>query len=250
MNSKEFYEEVWKLEGTDSYLKENMEIAPIRKAKRQLVEKAIGKNYSKIIDLGCGVGYYTAGLCKTRSVKGYDISENAIALAKHLYPGPEYTQCDITTMELDNPDAVILIDVLEHLENDEHLLTECQKAKKVVIITDFSKCYEDKDYGTVDNPHVGHGGDYRLYGYQLVERMKEKGYHVEEMYLQGPLTNWLTNLKYKVAKNQVEAARHGSSKPTGMQNLIGSLMYLLIAIESQFIDTGEIICLNCTKQDG
>jgi ubiquinone/menaquinone biosynthesis C-methylase UbiE len=248
MDPKEFYEEVWKTESTDLFLKENMEMAPIRRAKRRLIEKAIDKNTEKIIDLGCGAGYYTANLRKRGiPIEGYDISENAVTLASQMYPGPKYGVADITTIELNTPDTVILIDVLEHLQDDEHVLNECKKANKVVIMTDFSGKYDDKDYDSVDNPHVGHGGDYRLYGYQLVDRMKDLGFHVEDMYLQGRFTNWLTNFKYRIAKDQVESARHGSSKPRFFQKIVGFLMYNLIMIESQLIDRGEIICLNCTK---
>ena len=51
------------------------------------IEKVIKINYSKIIDIGCAEGYYTAGFaykCPNTKVIGYDIDDSAIAKASDL----------------------------------------------------------------------------------------------------------------------------------------------------------------------
>lgn len=51
------------------------------------IDKVIETNYSKIIDIGCAEGYYTAGFaykCPNTKVIGYDIDVTAIAKASEL----------------------------------------------------------------------------------------------------------------------------------------------------------------------
>jgi ubiquinone/menaquinone biosynthesis C-methylase UbiE len=249
MDTKDFYEDVWRIDANEKYLKENMEIAPMRRAKRKLIELGIHKDNHKITELGCGIGFNLAHMKnkKNKVLEGIDISENAISLANTLYPGPNYSVADISTMTLNQPDTLLLVDVLEHMQDDSHILKECAKAKRVIIITDFSKKYDNQKYQTINVPNAGHGGDYRLYGYKLFDKMKKLGFHVEKIFLQGKLINWITQKKYEISRKKIEDARRGLIKPGLVDKFLGTLMYLLVFSESFFIRKGEIICLNCSK---
>jgi len=79
---------------------------------------------ARVLEVGCGMGYLTYALMRAgyRSVIGIDWSEQAIAAARQRYDvaAASYQVVDIATLarQTDEPfDAIVLSEVIEHLEN-------------------------------------------------------------------------------------------------------------------------------------
>jgi trans-aconitate 2-methyltransferase len=84
---------------------------------------------SRCIDLGCGIGAFSALLanfCEQGFVKAYDLSPKSIDIAKKNYAQQKnisFASADITNLSLisgDVIDFVLLVDVLEHIPAAEH----------------------------------------------------------------------------------------------------------------------------------
>ncbi|MEY3047970.1 MAG: hypothetical protein RL365_8 [Bacteroidota bacterium] len=90
--------------------------------------KALGlSNQSSVLELGCGIGMMTSLLKRTVNkgkIHAIDISEASIEYGKAKFGGANITFStqDITTFEtqLNTPDFITLIDVLEHIPLDLH----------------------------------------------------------------------------------------------------------------------------------
>ena len=84
----------------------------------------------KILDLGCGIGIYTKILIKKRAkVKGIDISEEEIKIAKRENPKVEFRIGDAEKLPYKNEefDIVLAALVLEHFNNWNKVLAEIRR---------------------------------------------------------------------------------------------------------------------------
>lgn len=93
---------------------------------RELVRLALPPSPSaQVVDFGCGTGANLAALAGDYDARGVESSEEAIAIAKTAFPG-------ITVYHGDGPESLarlglkpkllLLMDVLEHVEDDRGLL--------------------------------------------------------------------------------------------------------------------------------
>lgn len=87
-----------------------------------------------VVDLGCGWGMFAnlmAILSPDRKVVGVDLDETKMTWARKTIPrGPrnvEFLVRDLTSISLDKVDAIVLYDVLHHLDEPSQLkvLSEC-----------------------------------------------------------------------------------------------------------------------------
>lgn len=105
----------------------------------------------RILDIGCGVGDYTAAIRNQRpcAVTGIDHSVLA-AVAK--YPHLHFTPVDCNNVlpyEDASFDKVISINLIEHLIDPEMFLTECRRILKpdgMIIITTANRAFLLHDY--------------------------------------------------------------------------------------------------------
>jgi ubiquinone/menaquinone biosynthesis C-methylase UbiE len=125
----------------------------------------------RILDVGCGGGYFThaiSGLGSPREVFGIDISENAIQQARSDYPGINFSVGEITSLEFQEEffEAIFAIEVLEHIMDVGLALKELNRVLKkggylVITTTDFNLLkrvlialfFFDK-YFYPTNPHI------------------------------------------------------------------------------------------------
>jgi len=91
--------------------------------------------FNRILDVGCGDGNFTAlisKVCKAKEVYGVDISEKGVEMAKKN--GIKALRVDIDEENLpfkDNYfDAVLSLEVIEHLYDPDHLLDEVYRVLK------------------------------------------------------------------------------------------------------------------------
>jgi SAM-dependent methyltransferase len=109
---------------------------------RQVLRKIdSGQGESMIVDVGCGTGGMVNFLADDFRCLGVDVSESAISMATTLYPGRSFKCGNALTYinALQNPPSVcLLMDVLEHLEDDRTFLEDLIKALPIggkVMIT-------------------------------------------------------------------------------------------------------------------
>jgi 2-polyprenyl-3-methyl-5-hydroxy-6-metoxy-1,4-benzoquinol methylase len=75
---------------------------------------------SSVCDLGCGAGGVLAGLAErlpAATLVGYDISPQAVELARRLHPGVEVRPGEPDYGTAEPFDLVMLVDVFEHVED-------------------------------------------------------------------------------------------------------------------------------------
>lgn len=78
-----------------------------------------------VLDIGCGTGYGSSLLAKTRTVYGYDRSSGAVEFAEQHWPGPSYFVVDLARNHLlPSADAAVAFEFIEHLPNPRPLLVD------------------------------------------------------------------------------------------------------------------------------
>lgn len=87
-----------------------------------------------IADVGCGTGANIGAFSKTHQCLGVDISETAIKLAEQRFPDVTFKVGSVQDPSISNSisqaDCVLLLDVLEHIQDDFAFLSELLGAMK------------------------------------------------------------------------------------------------------------------------
>lgn len=129
-------------------------------ARYRLVERYVeGK---AMIDMGCGAGYGSNSLSRlAKSVRGVDLSEEAIGHAKRRYSAPNlgYEIGDVTKLpfEDDSFEVAISFEVIEHLSRPEDLVVEAKRVVKddgLFIVSTPDKQTYSNDRNSVNPYHV------------------------------------------------------------------------------------------------
>jgi len=84
-----------------------------------LLDRLKKEEFKSLVDIGCGDGRLTKEIAQrfpNRHIAGVDYSQQAISLAKAMYPEGEFHQINILNGNLDlSFDAATLIEVFEHI---------------------------------------------------------------------------------------------------------------------------------------
>ena len=82
----------------------------------------------KIIDLGCGTGHFTTFFGQHNKVIGVDIQN----VVNNIYKNFTFRITDATKLPFEDNifDLVISFDVIEHIENDDQMITEAYRILK------------------------------------------------------------------------------------------------------------------------
>lgn len=145
---------------------------------RFILKRVRGKS---ILDIGCGAGHFL-GLAKSKGFATSGIEENAelIKLSQEIYGadlGIKQGRVENLSSLDKKFDSIVLIDVLEHIEDDskalELITKKLNKAGRVVILVPAYQFL----YGKRDK-NIGH---YRRYTKgALVKKMKKAGLEIVE----------------------------------------------------------------------
>jgi SAM-dependent methyltransferase len=89
----------------------------------RLIQKELGR---RVLEVGCGVGNFTAKLLDRDTVIAVDVQPECIERLKLRYPSQPNLhafECDVLSPEFRglakfNPDSAVVVNVLEHVEND------------------------------------------------------------------------------------------------------------------------------------
>lgn len=93
--------------------------------------KKITKNGDKILEAGCGLGYFLSHLEKERDTIGIDISSDALKIAKESL-GIPLLQASAERMPFRKPifSLIIALDIIEHLSHPEIFFSEAKRILK------------------------------------------------------------------------------------------------------------------------
>lgn len=147
----------------------------------------------KVLDLGCGGGYFSNELSKMGAdVVGVDYSKFAISFAKERYPQIDFRQLStysLSDFPEDYFDAVSLIDVAEHVADHQSMINKISKALKnggiLLISTDFDdNIWAKRPFSLLFNffQHFSSDGRaYRLIKKVELRRKQFKNYHISHI---------------------------------------------------------------------
>lgn len=134
---------------------------PMSRFTRHLIRNVLKDiAFTTVLDVGCGEGTLIRELFlsqKNIEPAGADISNNIIEKIRKEMSSVSFSVLDIQKERLDKTfDLVTAIDILEHLENDEHALSNIHKmCKKFFLLTTLQgrmRAFE-KNVGHVRNYH-------------------------------------------------------------------------------------------------
>lgn len=101
---------------------------------QHLFAKYLGpETNSSVLEIGCGTGYVIQGLSRFKNYKlaGAEIYLEGLKFAKKRLPDVEFMQMDASDMPfVEEYDAIGAFDVLEHIENDELVMSNIYKSLK------------------------------------------------------------------------------------------------------------------------
>lgn len=132
---------------------------------KQSINKGYIKKTSKILEVGCGMGYLTYSMNKEGfNIKGCDISEKAIEKAKATYglnTEELFFVADIYKISEDanfRYDTIILTEVIEHIYNPLDFISTLLKLLSpngnIIITTPNKTAYKKSIFWTSDLPPV------------------------------------------------------------------------------------------------
>ena len=135
---QDFYEGYWEHRKEIDHLYSSRTPGRITKT----VEILNNHDVSKILDVGCGEGTLGQILSDKYQIVGIDISEQALQLASSHYDSTKQAnieQDDLTTIVDDEFDAVVCLELLEHVFHPEEVLQNIQSVirRDGVFISSF-----------------------------------------------------------------------------------------------------------------
>ena len=106
---------------------------------RKVFQEIRKSNPKKIIDLGCGEGFFEAFLLKNKygaEMVGIDINPDSIKYAQKNNPGVKFLTGDILNLKMKgNFDLVLMLEVLEHLPQPGKALKTSQSLSKKILVS-------------------------------------------------------------------------------------------------------------------
>lgn len=134
------------------------------------------ENDKKIIDIGCGVGWFTdmTYFNVSRNISGVDFSKIAIWFhARRLYPAIKFHIANIYDHDYTGCEVAILTEVLEHVDKDLDLLEKLPKGCTVYATIPFEKERQDithvREY-SIDSVTKRYG---RVLEFKTVEKFEQ-----------------------------------------------------------------------------
>ena len=119
---------------------------------RNLLSTAGDLSGKQLLDIGCGGGFFANEFYKKGAkVTGIDYSVDAVNLAKERFPHINFsvaTASSLSAFRENQFDAVSLLDVIEHINNQGKVLCEIKRILKpsglLIIATDLDESFWEK----------------------------------------------------------------------------------------------------------
>lgn len=126
-------------------------------ARRRVIEAALERlplqKNSKVLEVGCGVGGNVEMLSARGTLLGLDIHEPAVKYCQAAYPNLSFLHANIMDLDISSIgtfDSIFMLDVLEHL-NDEELVLEklktilCEVGSLVITVPAYNFLWSQHD---------------------------------------------------------------------------------------------------------
>jgi 2-polyprenyl-3-methyl-5-hydroxy-6-metoxy-1,4-benzoquinol methylase len=132
----------------------------------------------KILDLGCGTGWFADQLSYLGTVTGIDLSETAISLARVQFPQATFIAGDLYELPLpaETFDVVVSQEVIAHVPNQVALLDRIHhvlKPEGYLVVTTVNKFVIERMYHPPDPPaHIKQWLDMRALQHLLCPRFR------------------------------------------------------------------------------
>jgi len=122
-------------------------------SKYEKIISLIGRDSSKLLDVGCGDGYLENRLGNHNfDITGLDVSKECISQARDNFPDSHYfvsDACESFRFNDNTFDVVVSNGLLEHVEKPSNVVKECLRVCKGVCIIGTPNAYHfDLYYGT------------------------------------------------------------------------------------------------------
>ena len=176
MTEKDYYERYWENQfGSDQRNKcKKFEEDPYRwneSALQIVLSFCIGMLNGKVLDAGCGDGFFSSQLTcfdEIKDITGIDISEKAIERALERYPKNPFRQASLNKIPFENAsfDSIVMVEVIEHLVDIDGTLEDLSRVLKpggllLITTTDFNwlkaviiAMFYFEKYFYPTNPHI------------------------------------------------------------------------------------------------
>ena len=122
--------------------------------------RSLGLHRPKIVDLGCGTGWFTEKLADLGEVTGVDLSGEAVAIARQRLPGLTFLAGNAFEMPLPAGafDVIVSQHVIAHVENQHAFVdrvADLLKPDGYVIVTTANKFVMDRlDWDPQPREHI------------------------------------------------------------------------------------------------
>lgn len=222
MSERVDYEAFWK-----GYWNDTTIYGPACRHRRRIVRNLTATvPHARILDLGCGDGSLIKEMSQSLNAEfeGSDISEEALAIARNNVPGVRFFPLDLMNGKPDKIyDVITLSEVLEHIEDDEFVLTAIAPFTRHVVISVPGGPADkvDRRYGHFRNYH----------GNLLSEKLERCGYEVVRAFRWGfPIYDLQQRLAFKEGDWGSQTMSAGRFGP--LRKLIARLTYGLYFLNS------------------
>ncbi len=208
---------------SEKYEKWTVQTTPNDLAKIKIIEETLRstpKKHKTILDLGCGVGSCTSSLSRFGTVIALEISKNKLETAKINYGQGSFVLGDAQCLPFRRNcfDVVVIKDVLEHIMDDERVISEVAQVSKngssIILYVPVSlkeatlsiEALIERLIGYSIDPEVGHVRRYSVPSIDNILRMKGFGIIVNRYYAHlvvGLLTVLLVTANKKLVKERL-----------------------------------------------
>ena len=194
------------------------------RARRELVARLIKEEKCKnILDVGCGTGGNAAYFSAFARTTGLEKNEYAASLGREK--GTNVVTGDACWMPfMDGEfDAVLFLDVLEHIENEKMCLSECRRVLEQggrIIITVPANKWMFSDY----DRKLGH---LRRYGKKELEGLVGKYFKVKECFYWNSII-----LPFEALRRRLPGVRKNASEQLRTGKVINSILYSILSFEN------------------
>jgi SAM-dependent methyltransferase len=111
----------------------------------------------RILDMGCGTGWFTEELTRIGEATGIELSEAAVSLARSRYPHATFIAGNVLAVALPAAhfDVVVSLEVIAHVEDQNRYLEQAAHVLKPgghLVITTVNKFVHDRTDWAADSP--------------------------------------------------------------------------------------------------
>ena len=130
-------------------------------------------NGHKVLDSGCGEGYYTEAIAKNNEVCGIDISKDALKVAAKRCFNVPFAVASIGDIPLENSSRDVIVNVFAPDSPDEFNRVLCENGRLITVVPMERHLYSLKS-AIYDEPYLNPAVEFDRKGYELLVKRELK----------------------------------------------------------------------------